>query len=163
MTVEEVQMQINDLAIDKFNYVSMYFNPEVWRQSDYCVRKWEINTFPPSPRSSIPSVSGVYAFVVEPTVFDFRANTGLFYIGKATSLYQRIGAYMSEIGKDFKKSKRPHIWRMINQWNGHLKYYFTITEDVHEAEQLENEMLNAFIPYFNREFEAETSQKVRAF
>ena len=78
-------------------------------------------------------------------------------------MYERISAYISEIGKDFKNTRRPHIWKMINRWDGHLKYYFTVTENVEEAEDLEDKMLTAFMPYFNRSYEAETSRNRRAF
>lgn len=163
MSTAAITQQLNDLAIMKDYNVDMYFNPDSWSHNDFSIRKWKIVNFPPNPRNSIPRVSGVYAFVVEPNIFDFNAGRGLFYIGKATVLYERISSYISEIGKDFMKTKRPHIWKMINRWDGHLKYYFTITESVEEAEELEDKMLTAFMPYFNRQFEAETSQKRRAW
>lgn len=163
MCEDEIEEQINDLAQDKFNYINMYFNPKKWYQKSFNIRKWEVKKFPPNHRRSIPNKSGVYVFVVEPNIFGCKFGSGLLYIGKATSLYNRISAYVSEIKKSIAVSKRPHIWRMINQWDGHLKYYFTVTDNVEEAEELEEEMIRAYIPYFNREFDAETSQKVRAF
>ena len=84
-------------------------------------------------------------------------------MGKATNLYQRIGAYIRERSLNFSDTRRPHIWRMINQWDGRLKYYFSTTENECDAKALEEEMINAFRPYFNRQYDAETSQVMRAF
>lgn len=154
---------ITDLAVQKFHIIEMMFLPSAWALAKNSSRTWHKCDFPPVPRNSIPKCSGVYVFVVQPNLFDFEQAGGLFYIGKATNLYERISAYIGEKNKDFIKSQRPLVWRMIDQWNSHLKYYFTITNDVTEAEELENEMLNAFRPYFNREYEAEVSRAERAF
>lgn len=163
MSENNIEKQLNDIAIMKDHSVEMYFNPQSWIHNDYSVRQWTIENFPPEPRTIIPRESGVYAFVVTPDIFHFNAASGLFYVGKATILYERIAAYISEIGKDYIRTNRPHIWKMINRWNGHLKYYYTITENVEEAEELEDKMIKAFVPYFNREYDAETSRARRAF
>ena len=158
-----IQQKIHDLAFIKSHAVSMIFYPIAWvsAQNRSCI--WEDKDFPPRQRNSIPSNPGVYAFVVTPDIFDLDSSSGLFYIGKATNLYSRIGSYISEIGADFKSSSRPRIWTMVNQWNGHLKYYYTITETVAEAEILEKELLKAFRPPFNKQYDAETSREMRAF
>jgi len=155
--------ELNDLAIEQSHRVKMIFYPTAWASATNSNHNWTITNFPPNPRNIIPHSPGVYAFVVEPELFDFSASSGLFYVGKATNLYERIGAYISEIGKDFSKVRRPHIWTMINRWDGHLKYYFTETATVNEAEDLEDEMISAFRPFFNRAFEAEVSNRMRAF
>ena len=160
---ETVQQQIIDIAVQKNHIVEMMFYPEAWEKAVHSSRIWKVETFPPTPKSIIPEMPGVYIFVVQPKIFDFIHSSGLFYIGKATNLYERISAYMGEIDKDFNLSKRPKIWCMVNQWKGYLDYHYTITKDVSEAESLENEMLNTFIPPFNKQFPAETSSIVRAF
>jgi hypothetical protein len=38
-----------------------------------------------------------------------------------------------------------------------------VTQDVAEAEEFEKEMLKAFRPHFNKQYDAETSQVMRAF
>jgi excinuclease UvrABC nuclease subunit len=107
--------------------------------------------------------SGVYAFVVEPNLFSLTSANGLFYVGKATNLYQRIGAYSGELSKEFSDSKRPHIWKMLNQWKGRIKYYYSTTDNVAAAENIEEEILKALRPPFNKQYDAETSQVMRAF
>lgn len=155
--------QIRDLAFVESHYVKMMFYPQAWQSAQNSTRTWVETEFPPDPKSGIPNESGVYAFVVEPNMFSLSPANGLFYIGKATNLYQRIGAYISELSKGFLDSKRPHVWTMLNQWDGHFKYYYTITGDVSEAETLEEDMLKAFRPPYNKQYDAETSQVMRAF
>ncbi len=155
--------QINDLAIQDSFIVPMKFYPEAWLSAQHSSRTWDIKDFPPLHRNSIPSSPGVYIFVVSPNIFDFGPSSGLFYIGKAKNLYSRIGAYIGEIDKDFMTTRRPHVWRMVNQWQGHLRYHYTITQDVAEAEALEKEMVNAFRPPFNKQYYGEVSRIERAF
>jgi len=156
-------MSVLDLAFVESHYVKMMFYPEAWDEAVSHAMEWEVIDFPPNPRSAVPSESGVYAFVVEPSLFSLAPANGLFYVGKATNLYQRIGAYIGELSKEFSDSKRPYIWRMLNQWEGRFKYYYSITDDVLEAESIEEEMLKALRPPFNRQYDAETSQVMRAF
>jgi len=155
--------QVHDICITQSHSVSIMFLPSAWSSAVDDKREWFQVDFPPDPRNTIPKKSGVYAFVVEPNMFNLQPANGLFYVGKATNLYQRIASYISELNHDFNISKRPNIWRMLNQWNGHIKYYFTITTNVSEAEALEDEMLKAFIPHFNKQFDAETGAVQRAF
>lgn len=161
-TTEQTQEQLNDLAITKDYIIDMYYDPRKWSQINSTIT-WQVEDFPPTVRSSIPRQSGVYAFVLKPDIFNFDVIAGLLYVGKATQLYSRIASYISEIDKNHLISTRPNIWKMINKWNGHLKYYYTITNTVEEAEALEDEMIDAFVPYFNKSYNAETSQNWRAF
>lgn len=154
-------MDTKDLALIESHQITMMFLPDAWNQANHQPLTWTLKDFPPRPRSAIPPQPGVYAFVVEPSLFDLTAASGLFYIGKATNLYSRIGAYIGEIGKT--TSKRPKVWKMVNRWNGHLKYYYTPTATVQDAEELEKELLNAFRPPFNTQYDAEVSFVMRAF
>ena len=156
-------MNIKDLAFVESHYVKMMFYPEAWDDAVNLPLVWIDVNFPPNPRGCIPREPGVYAFVVEPNLFDFSPANGFFYIGKATNLYERIGAYIRELSKDLSDTQRPYIWRMLNQWDGRLKYYYSTTNDVAEAEDIEEEILTALRPPFNRQYKAETSIVMRAF
>lgn len=162
MTTPSTQNTLNDLAIENNHVVSMKFYPVAWLSAHNSSHTWKTKDFPPNPRNSIPKKPGVYIFVVTPDIFNFPPSSGLFYIGKATSLYERISSYIGEIDKDFFSTKRPNIWHMVNLWNGHLKYHFTTTQNVSEAEALEKEMLNAFRPPFNTQYYGNTSLFERA-
>lgn len=160
----EVLSDIVDLAFNGAIYeVRMQYSTKAWNAATSSSHVWTELAFPPSPRSAVPNQPGVYVFVVRPNLFDLPQTSGLLYVGKATSLYERVGAYISEINKRHAQTKRPHIWRMVNVWNGHLRYLYTITSTVADAEDLEDRMLEALLPYFNKELPAETSSRQRAF
>lgn len=152
-----------DLAFQESHHVSMFFLPNAWLKTPKISCDWTGTEFPPKKRKDIPKKPGVYVFVVKTNLFDFPHASGLFYIGKATNLYERIGAYISDVDRRKLSTRRPLVWRMLNQWNGHLQYFYSITSDVAAAGVLENQMLSAFIPPFNKQYEATTSAMVRAF
>lgn len=158
-----VDQDIQDLAFLTFHKVDMLFLPLAWAAAPSIPCTWVINDFPPKPRKSIPKKPGVYVFVVTTDVFDFPCANGLFYIGKAKNLYERIGAYIGDENKRILNTKRPLVWKMLNVWSGHLKYFYTTTADVSAAEHLETQMLNALRPPFNRQYDATTSLTMRAF
>lgn len=158
----QTMQSLNDLAMAHSHNVEMMLYPVAWKAAAAISPTWHSIPFPPKEKKVIPKKPGVYVFVVTPNVFSLEPTTALFYVGKATSLYARMGAYIGEVDKDFKVTARPMVWKMINKWNGHLRLYFTITADVDAAEDLENEMLNALRPPFNKEYEAEVSQVMRA-
>lgn len=158
-----VKQDIQDLALLDFHKVEMLFLPPAWAAAPTISCKWVRNDFPPNPRSSIPKKPGVYVFVVTTDVFDFPSANGLFYVGKAKNLYERISAYIGDENIQLLNTKRPLVWRMLNVWSGHLKYFYTTTTDVKAAEHLENQMINALRPPFNRRYDATTSKAMRAF
>jgi hypothetical protein len=136
-----------------------------WAKAPARTLVWTSVSFPPdrAARRGLPNDAGVYVFVAEPNIFSLPQAGTLLYVGKAKKIKSRIRAYIAELKIRFAKSSRPHIWRMTNLWDGHLKYYYTTTATVADAEALEDEMLDALKPYFNKELPAELSQRVRAF
>jgi hypothetical protein len=157
--------KVRDLAYMNQHHVKMFFFPDSWGQAvDQPSLNWTLVDFPPTPRNIIPSSPGVYAFVVEPNMFNFSPANGLFYVGKATNLYQRIGAYITDMNADYdSEHTRAHIWMMLNQWRNHLKYYYVTTNTVGEAEELEDQMILAFKPHYNKRLDAVTARAERAF
>lgn len=156
---------VKDLAYMNQHNVEMFFFPESWaRAQDQPGLKWKVESFPPKPRRLIPKKPGVYVFVVEPEMFNFKPANGLFYIGKATSLYERVGKYITDLNAKYdSKDTRAHIWMMLNQWNGHLKYHYVTTDTVAEAEKLEDQMILAFKPHYNKKLDAKTARAEKAF
>ena len=157
-----VQQDIHDLAFQKLHNVEMVFYPKAWADAPTVVATWTRSDFPPNPRNGIPKMPGVYAFVVMTDLFDFPHANGLFYIGKATNLYDRVGAYIGDVSIRLLKTRRPLVWRMLNQWNGHLKYFYTTTADAGAARALESQMMEAFRPHFNRHYDGITGKTMRA-
>ncbi|EJL6396518.1 TPA: hypothetical protein RI751_002622 [Vibrio cholerae] len=157
--------KIKDLAFQKQHYVEMFFCPKEWsRAKNITGLNWKKVDFPPSPKKNIPKKPGVYAFVVEPNLFDFSPGNGFFYVGKAQCLYDRVGAYVTDLSSEYdNKNTRAHIWMMLNLWNGHLKYYYVTTATEADAIDLEDQMIIAFRPHYNRKLDAIASREEKAF
>jgi hypothetical protein len=162
----EATLDLHQLSLDGdlFKVISS-LDRRQWGKAPPRHLTWIPIPFPPdkATRRSLPNDSGVYVFVAEPTLFSLPQTSTLLYVGKAKQIRSRIRAYIGELKIRFAKSGRPHIWRMTHVWHGHLKYYYTTTANVTAAEDLEEEMLEALNPYFNKELPAELSQRVRAF
>lgn len=136
---------------------------EDWERAPIDHHDWRKVSFPPESRADIPREPGVYVFVIEQELFGFPKYGLLAYVGKATSLYNRIGAYISDVGLPEDQASRPAVWRLLNQWEGYTSYYFTVTETVDLAEQLEDNMIAAMRPPFNRKYPSSISRTQRMF
>ena len=145
--------EINDLA----------FDGPIYGASGSPKRMWSAMDFPPDDLTPIPRNPGVYLFFVAPDVFGLPQASGLLYVGKATSLRSRISYYLGQIDSSFTKTDRPYVWRMVNVWHGHLRWYYTVTTNVAEAKSLEDEMLAALRPPANKSYPASISRRQRAF
>ena len=155
---------INDLADfgSKF-HVEMFYSTRQWKAVTNSAHTWTVIDFPPASTMSVPTTPGVYAFVVEPPLFDFPQAGGMLYIGKATQIRNRLGSYIRTINVSYASAERKLCWRMVNLWHGYLKYYFTPTVDAAAAKELEERMLEAFSPPVNTALPAKLSAKKRAF
>jgi len=158
-----VEQDIVDLALQAFHKVDMMFSPIAWAGAPVVAANWTKSDFPPQPRTAIPKKPGVYVFVVMTELFGFPHASGLFYIGKASNLYDRVGAYTGDVNTRLIQTRRPLVWRMLNQWHGHLYYFYTITANAADAATLESQMIEAFRPPFNKRYEGVTSATMRAF
>ncbi len=97
-------------------------------------------------------------------MFNFTPANGLFYVGKAKNLYDRIGSYITDLGAKYdSENTRAHIWMMLNQWDTHLKYYYVKTNTVEEAEDLEDQMILAFKPHYNKKLDATAARAQRMY
>jgi excinuclease UvrABC nuclease subunit len=156
-------MDKHDIAYKNYHKVEFLFDIQAWESTINCELEWTNIQFSRNCQTSIPSSPGIYAFVVEPKLFSLDPANGFFYIGKSKNLKKRIRSYIHEINLDFERTKRPHIWKMINVWENRLRYYYSVTATEEEAIRIENEIIKALYPPFNKRYDAETSRIVRAF
>jgi excinuclease UvrABC nuclease subunit len=85
----------------------------------------------------------------------------LLYLGKAQdqSLRKRVASYLYEP----KKAKaRIHIVEMLEKFQTHLWIYYTVVADASKIADLEDRLLETFIPPYNREFPATISEAHKA-
>ncbi|MFB6225005.1 MAG: hypothetical protein ABEI13_00935 [Candidatus Paceibacteria bacterium] len=134
--------------------------PEKWNQYEEnhdC--DWRCVDFDESEQGNVPEEPGVYNFVVEPDIACHPSCAYLMYVGETECLRNRFGDYLYE--KDDDKG-RPKIIKMLNYWEGYLKFYYLIVDD-DERENLQDQMITAFIPPFNDQLKGDISGPVNAF
>ena len=113
---------------------------------------WKAVKFEKENKATIPENQGVYAFFVEPQVADLPNHAYLMYIGETgqdgdNNLRERFSDYLS-----YKKnSKRLHIHRFLNKWDGYLYFYYAeISQSAVNLRDLETMLLDTFVPPYNR-------------
>jgi len=150
-------------ALLKRHEVCITCFPRAWEAGRHISLEWNVSDFPPSDVKTIPDQPGVYVFVVEPNLFGVLPVNTVFYVGKATELRDRIRKYIGELNLTPRTTTRDKVHKMINRWNGHLKYYYTVTKSVADAEQIEDIMIQSLIPPFNTKYSGEINKAQRAF
>jgi len=79
----------------------------------------------------------------EPGVYLFKAGKGVLYIGKATSLSDRVASYFA---RDIAEVRSPLIAQMVSEATA-LKWYET--DSVLEALILESKLIREYLPKYN--------------
>ncbi len=125
---------------------------------------WKCVKFEQDNKSKIPTKKGVYAFFIEPGIAKFPSHAYLAYIGQAGhesdgNLQKRFEGYLQEK----KRPKRIHIYRMLNLWEDYLYFYYAEIDPTQiDLEQLEQKLLDTFIPPFSKVgYSAEISEIIR--
>lgn len=114
---------------------------------------WKRIKFAEDNFDKIPTNKGIYCFVVIPPYTGLFTTKYLFYIGKAsgTSLKSRYKNYIDEkngigIGK---QKPRVKIEEMLNEYLGHIYFYYAVLDNKSDIVDCENKLLNTFFPYVN--------------
>jgi len=106
--------------------------------------------------------AGVYTFFAEPAIANHDSVRYLLYVGethgKQTSLRARVRSYLRE-----KRSTtaRVHIVEMIERYQSHLWVYYALVKR-NLVEQVEDELLAAYLPPFNRKYPAVVKNMIKA-
>ncbi len=154
------------LVIDRLRDGRVVFthSPEMWSE---CRLPTELNwlsvPFTAENRRCVPRDKfGVYAFMLEPDFSGPPRSAYLLYIGKTGSsrgFRRRYGDYLY----DQRSEDRVVISRMLQRWNGHIKFYYAIVEDVNLVDEIELALLDACIPPYNDRFDGRTGAGITAF
>jgi hypothetical protein len=122
---------------------------------------WQRVKFDKHHHPSVPNNKhGVYSFVVEPEIADHPSVKYLLYVGKAEKLsfHARFYNYLRE-----KKRKKPrdHIVQMTTKWPKHLYFYWAEITNGAIITDVEDQLLEAFLPPHNRDFPATVRTPIR--
>jgi hypothetical protein len=147
----------------KAHEVRLILWPCRWQQYQLDLNlNWQVFEFNYGSTNAIPSLPGVYAFLIQPRLACNLDASYLMYIGKTDrSLRQRYREYLQET---MDPSGRPRIIDTLIRYSGYI--YFscaTIIDPDIALQQIEDELLRALIPPNNSELPAEVRRIVNAF
>ena len=123
---------------------------------------WKIYPFQQDRIDEIPSDPGIYSFVVQPRIANHPHCSYLMYVGMTERpLRERFKEYFSE--KRNAKNGRPKLLKLLNVYQDYLHFCCSTIEETERIEEIEDALLNAFIPPSNDEYPAEISRIMKAF
>jgi hypothetical protein len=148
----------------RFHVPRFLLNPKQW--SSYPNRvpglTWKRVRFNQAGVAAIPdNKKGIYTFVAEPTIAKHNAIRYLLYVGEThnQSLRTRCKNYLAELTN---KKPRIHIYEMLTKWPDHLWIHYAVVTNEPDIEPLEEELIAAFLPPFNRKFPATVRGRMKA-
>ncbi len=154
-------------AVDQFKWYRVdrfILNPSRWRACSTLGTKlvWKRIRFHRQGVKRLPNDKmGLYSFIAEPQIAGHRSVRYLLYVGKAEdqSLRSRVTSYLYESQK---AKPRIHISEMLQKFPEHLWLYFAVVDDVSIITGLEEQLLAAFLPPFNRDWPATVRNVMKA-
>jgi hypothetical protein len=139
-------------------------SPTQWRNFNQSILlNWTVVPFTPTNTSTIPDdCSGVYSFIVKPGIANHPGCSYLLYIGKVEkqNFRARYRQYLREKAEGI-NSRRPHITDMLLKWDGFLSFCYAPVASETSIENIENELLAAYLPPANKDFPASISHSLR--
>jgi hypothetical protein len=154
-------------AVDEFKWYRVdrfILHPSRWK--DYMTSgpklTWKRVRFTKQGVSKLPgNQQGLYTFIAEPQIAGHTCVRYLLYVGEAQgqSLRGRVTSYLYESQK---AKPRIHISEMLQKFPDHLWLYFAVVKDVKTITKIEDQLLAAFLPPFNRDFPATVANFVKA-
>jgi len=150
-----------DQTIRSYNERRFILYPKHWiNYPNRTPLTWERVKFTESNKKNVPNNQfGVYSFVADSGVANHPACSYLFYIGKTGGDFRT--RYTSYLNEEKKQKPRDHIIRMKKRWPDHLWFYYAAVSDKSIVEQLEDELITAFLPPMNRDFSAQVRNVMR--
>jgi hypothetical protein len=142
-------------------------SPELWSNSKVpSSLTWTDVKFVLSERTNVPSVRGVYAFVISYQKSHFPPNYLIVYFGETgetgnETLRSRFVSYFREL----KGPKRRAVHYALRKYASHIYFYFCAIPDRRRSvKKLEKQLTGTFFPVYNvRDFDAELRPAVAAF
>ncbi len=139
----------------------MILNPNCWGQYPNRVNlSWNMVKFTPDDVLRVPNTTcGVYSFVVIPGIANHISCSYLLYVGKTTRNFRQ--RYQEYLRDQSQPRKRPHVFEMLNKWKEHLWFCYATIRQVDIIGDIENDLLAAYLPPYNKEFPAEIREPMK--
>ncbi len=155
-------MSVVDILDEQDEFKANRITFALWRRKwqeyrDVCALDWRLHLLNARERSSIPDESGIYTLLIQPGIANHPACSYLIYVGKSTSLRRRFGEYL---GSEKRETGRPKVFRLLNRYPDHTWFCFSLVP-LADLDDVEEALLNAYIPPANDRLPAEVSKVVR--
>lgn len=137
--------------------------PHRWAACDPGLQlNWQHFEFRDDQADLVPDVPGVYAFTIEPRIAPAVPSIYLMYIGQTTrqTLRVRFRQYLQEAKS---ASGRPRVTLLLSTYTGYLHFYCARPATELTPAEVEERLLNAYLPPVNDQFPAEVRRVLRAF
>lgn len=155
--------QITD-DLKRYNISRMVLSPTRWASfRDPTPLSWKKVRFDQHDLEQVPDNEfGIYTFIVDAGIANHPHCCYLLYLGKAQKqpLRTRIKQYLYEPSDP--KGRGP-IQDMILDWYSHLYVCYAPVSDVSSIDNLENALLEAFVPPMNQTYKGMFGQAYRAW
>ncbi len=140
--------------------------PAMWKAFSLDLSKysWQRVKLNRTDKSKVPTVTGVYSFVVQPQIANHPYCSYLMYIGQTTDqdLQKRFEQYLEEM--EGKRQSRPKVKYLFDKFKDHLFFVFLPLDNKLSPKDVESELVRAFLPPINDvdTFPADIKKAVKA-
>lgn len=156
--------QVNDLINEQDDLSTYLFQhylyPNYWEIINGLPNyPWKSIAFNENNLHLIPNEPGIYSFVINPGKVN-HPQRYLGYIGKTERTLQiRYRDYLREANNP---RGRPKVLRLLNKWQNYIDFcYFVYQEN--NIGDIEDNLISAFVPVFNSDYEARINRIINAF
>lgn len=151
--------------IGLFHVNRMILSPRQWEGCRLpVVLKWNALKFRPENKPRVPDdFGGVYSFVVQPRIANHPKCSYLLYVGQTEkrNFRRRYEEYLRD--RNPERSRRPHVTDMLLKWDGYLWFCYARIDQRELITQIEDALIEAYLPPTNKSFPARIRKAVKAF
>lgn len=136
--------------------------PERWESCNPQLDlNWEITSFIDNGWGKVPENPGVYCFFVQPEKANLFDTSYLIYIGKTD---RTLRIRYREHYRDMQNNRiRPKLYPYLVQYAPYIKFCFAIVEPPNSPFDIEQHLINSFLPPANPQVRGELGDIVNAF
>jgi hypothetical protein len=144
-----------------FEVRNLILSPDNWKNYPNRIQlNWNRVLFREDQAKNVPDdIRGVYSFVVIPDIANHKDCSYLLYIGETTRNFrQRFREYL-DIQREGRR--RVHIFEMLTNWRENLWFCYAPINPVGLIKDIEDDLLAAYLPPYNRDFPATIRAPIR--
>jgi len=138
--------------------------PRAWQGFDEAclpIRTWTMVKFLGTNYSDIPAGSGVYTFLIQPSIASHPASSYLMYVGQAASLSERFMRYRTR-ERVWSAGSRPLIVRLLNKYVDYVWFCYTLVPK-QDLDTVEAQLRDAYRPPYVKQYTGEVGPAMAAF